>query len=133
MHDLADVEHGIEDDWVIGGLRLPPEEGIGDGPTGLHLQRFLLQEVHKGKEPVHGKQVAEVMHVGQDLADHGQELQGGRRRGRRGGEEEGEGGGEGERRKEDLLCRATEHNVHTYVCVHAQLWWHGGTAHIRTY
>ena len=97
MHDLADVEHGIEDDWVVGGLRLPPEEGIGDGPTGLHLQRFLLQEVHKGKEPVHGKQVAEVMHVGQDLADHGQELQGGRRRGRRGGEGRRRGRGGGKR------------------------------------
>ena len=65
---------------------------------------------------------------------------GGGGRGRRGEEEGGEGGGggggeeEGEgRRGEDLLCRATEHNVHTYVCVHAQLWWHGGTAHIRTY
>ena len=38
-----------------------------------------------------------------------------------GGKEEGKG-----RREEDLLCRATEHNVHTYDM------WHGGTAHIHT-
>ena len=88
MHDLADIEHGIEDDWVIGGLLLPLEEGIGDGLASLHLQGVLLQEVHKGEEPVHGKQITEVVHVGQDLADDGEQLHrgvwggGGKREGR---------------------------------------------------
>lgn len=76
MHDLADVEHGIEDDWVVGGLLLPLEEGIGDGLASLHLQGVLLQEVHKREEPVHGKQITEVVHVGQDLADDGEQLMG---------------------------------------------------------
>ena len=128
MHDLADIKHGIEDDWVTGGVLLPQEKGISDGLAGIHLERVPLKEVHKGQELVHGKHIAEVVHVSEDLADNGEELWGGggegegrgqegegegmglgrgERRGREGGREEMERGGEGE------VC------IHTVVmCVH---------------